>query len=38
MKMSKRWCRASPRLTKLYKKWKRFSIRKVKATRTVNTF
>ena len=38
MKMSKRWCRASPRLTKLYKKLKRFSMRKVEATRTVKTF
>ena len=38
MKMSKRWCRASPRLTKFYKKLKRFSMRKVEATRTVKTF
>ena len=32
------WCQASPRLTKLYKKLKRFSKRKVEATRTVKTF
>ena len=33
MNMNKRWCRASPRLTKLYKKLKCFSVRKVEATR-----
>ena len=38
MKMSKRWFRASPRLMTLYKKLKRFSMRKVEATRTVKTF
>ena len=34
MKTNKRWCRASPRITKLYKKLKRFSKRKVEVTRT----
>jgi hypothetical protein len=38
MKMNKRWCRASPRLMKLYKKLKRFSMRKMEATRTMKTF
>jgi len=38
MKMNKRWCRALPRLTKLYKTLKRFSMRRVEATRTVKTF
>jgi hypothetical protein len=38
MKMNKRRCQASPSLTKLYKKSKRFSMRKVVATRTVKTF
>jgi hypothetical protein len=37
-KMNKRWCRASPRLTKLYKKLKRFSMHKVEATQTMKTF
>jgi hypothetical protein len=36
--INKRWCRASPRLLKLYKKLQRFSKRKVEATRTVKTF
>jgi len=38
MKMNNRWCRALPRLTKLYKKLKHFSMRKVEVTRTVKTF
>ena len=38
MKMNKRWCRASPRLMKPYKKLRLFSMRKVEATRTVKAF
>jgi len=38
MKINKRWCRALPRLTKLNKKLKRFSMCKVEATWTVKTF
>jgi hypothetical protein len=38
MKMNKRWYQASPRFTKLYKKLKRFSMRKVEATQTMKTF
>jgi hypothetical protein len=38
MEMNKRWCQASPRLMKVYKKLKHFSMRELEATGTVKIF